>query len=106
MDLLFEFLFECVFSGAVEGSRWKKLPMGVRIFLGLFVAAVTIAVIGLIALVGVLSWKDNIALSIFMFALAGFMGFMAFWRAAKAHKEAMQQEAALKAQNENNSLQN
>lgn len=103
MDIFFEILFECLLSGAVEGSKWQKLPKGVRIILGLFVVFVFAAVIGLIVLAGVLSLKENIALSIFMFALAGFMGFMAFWRAAKARKEAVQQEQALHAGAEENS---
>lgn len=106
MELIFEFLFDCLFSGAVEGSRCKRIPKGIRIFLGLFVVLFSIAVIGLIVLCGVLSLKDNIALSIFMFALAGFMAFVGFRRAAKARKEAMQHEQALKAAAKENDILN
>lgn len=90
MDILFEILFECLLSGAVEGSKWQKLPKAVRIILGSLVVLVFAAVIGVIVLVGVLSLKDNIALSICMFVLAGFLGFMNFRGAAKAHREAVQ----------------
>lgn len=97
MEILFEFLLECLFSGAVEGSRCKKMPKGVRIFLGLFVIFFVIAIIGIIVFAGVLAFKVNIVISIILFAFAGFMGFMAFRKASIEYKEAVHKDKASQA---------
>lgn len=70
MDILFEFLFELVFEGMMETAKSKKVPMVIRIIAGVLVSAFLLAVIGVIVLVGILSFKDNKPFSVIMFILA------------------------------------
>lgn len=70
MDILFEFLFELVFEGMMETAKSKKVLMVIRIIAGVLVSAFLLAVIGVIVLVGILSFKDNKPFSVIMFILA------------------------------------
>ena len=70
MDILFEFLFELVFEGMMETAKSKKVPMVIRIIAGVLVSAFFLAVIGVIVLIGILSFKDNKPFSVIMFILA------------------------------------
>ena len=70
MDFLFEFLFELVFEGMMETAKSKKVPMVIRIIAGVLVSAFLLAVIGVIVLVGILSFKDNKPFGVIMFILA------------------------------------
>lgn len=70
MDILFEFLFELVFEGMMETAKSKKVPMVIRIIAGILVSAFFLAVIGVIVLIGILSFKDNKPFSVIMFILA------------------------------------
>ena len=67
MDILFEFLFELVFEGMMETAKSKKVPMVIRIIAGVLVSAFFLAVIGVIVLIGILSFKDNKPFSVIMF---------------------------------------
>lgn len=70
MDILFEFLFELVFEGMMETAKSKKVLMVIRIIAGVLVSAFLLAGIGVIVLVGILSFKDNKPFSVIMFILA------------------------------------
>lgn len=70
MDFLFEFLFELVFEGMMETAKSKKVHMVIRIIAGVLVSAFLLAVIGVIVLIGILSFKDNKPFSVIMFILA------------------------------------
>lgn len=70
MDILFEFLFELVFEGIMETAKSKKVLMVIRIIAGVLVSAFLLAVIGVVVLVGILSFKDNKPFSVIMFILA------------------------------------
>ena len=70
MDILFEFLFELVFEGIIETAKSKKVPMLIRIIAGVLVSTFFLAIIGVIILVGILSFKDNKPFSVIMFILA------------------------------------
>lgn len=70
MDILFEFLFELVFEGMMETAKSKKVLMVIRIIAGVLVSAFLLAVIGVVVLVGILSFKDNKPFSVIMFILA------------------------------------
>lgn len=70
MDFLLEFLFELVFEGMMETAKSKKVPMVIRIIAGVLVSAFFLAVIGVIVLIGILSFKDNKPFSVIMFILA------------------------------------
>lgn len=70
MDILFEFLFELVFEGMMETAKSKKVLMVIRIIAGVLVSAFFLAVIGVIVLIGILSFKDNKPFSVIMFILA------------------------------------
>lgn len=70
MDFLFEILFSIVFEGIIETAECKKVPMLIRIIAGVLVIGVFLAAIGVVILVGCLSFKDNKFLGIFMFLIA------------------------------------
>lgn len=54
----------------METAKSKKVPMVIRIIAGVLVSAFFLAVIGVIVLIGILSFKDNKPFSVIMFILA------------------------------------
>ena len=73
MEFIFEFILELVLEGSIEVIKSSKIPKYIRYPLIVILALFFIAVIGLIFLVGILSFKENILLGILLIAIGLFM---------------------------------
>lgn len=69
MEFLIELIMELVLEGASETAKCSKVPKPLRIAAAVLVMLFFAAVLGVIALTGVLAFKSNVLLSVAVFAL-------------------------------------
>lgn len=75
MEYIFEFIFELLFECGIEASSNKKVPKLIRYPLIVLIVSFFAAVIGLLFVMGLLLWKKNIFVSIFLIILSFVMLF-------------------------------
>lgn len=85
MEYLFEFILELLLEGSIEVSKNRKIPKYIRYPLIIMVVLFFLAVIGLIFLVGILSWKENIFLGMFFILIGLFMFIMSIIQFRKTY---------------------
>lgn len=73
MDFLFELIFELIAEGTVELSKSVKVPKVIRYPLIAIIVLFCVAVIGIMFLVSVASFKESPILSAILFIAAIFM---------------------------------
>jgi membrane-bound ClpP family serine protease len=69
MEFIFEIIVGLILDGSIEISKSSKVPKYIRYPLIAIILLFSIAVIGLIFLVGILSFKENIVLGLIMILL-------------------------------------
>lgn len=69
MEILFEILLELIFDGMCEATKSKKVPIPIRIISAVFIALLFLAVVLLIAFVGIIAVKSNVLFGIFIFII-------------------------------------
>ena len=70
MEFFIELILELIFEGSLEASQNKKIPKFIRYPLIFLIIAFFISVIGIILLVSIISYKENIMLSILFMLIA------------------------------------
>lgn len=83
MEFLIELIIECILEGSMSAGTNKKLPKWFRILCTMIILLFFSAVIGLFIFTGIITLKENVLISILMFACALFfliMGIVKFQR--------------------------
>ena len=75
MEYLLEFILELFLEGSIEVSKNRKIPKYIRYPVIVILSLFFLAVIGLLFLVGILSFQENILFGI-LFILIGLLMFI------------------------------
>ena len=76
MDFLFELIFDLIAEGTLELSKSVKVPKYIRYPLIAIIVLFSVAVISVILLVGIASFKENVVLGTVFVAIAVLMTIM------------------------------
>lgn len=85
MEYIFEFILELVIDGSIEASKSSKIPRYIRYPLIVLISLFFIAVIGVIFLAGILSFKENVFLGIFFILISLFLFIMSVIKFRKTY---------------------
>jgi hypothetical protein len=69
MEYIFEIILEFILDGSIEIIKSSKVPKYIRYPLIAIISVFLMAVIGIIFLVGILSFKENMVLGLFLILL-------------------------------------
>lgn len=71
-DILFELVFEALFTGVWEGASSSRIPKPLRVFLAVLLILLCAVIIVFPAVIGVISLGDNVPFAVCLFLLSAF----------------------------------
>jgi len=85
MDFVFEFILELILEGSIEVSKNERIPKFVRYPLLALIVLFFAMIIGLIFLVGILTLRKNIFVSLFFIIIGLFLFVMSIVKFRKVY---------------------
>jgi len=85
MEYVFEFILDLALEGSIEVSKNQKIPKYIRYPLIMIISLFFIAVIGLVFLAGILSFKESVFLGILFILIGLFMLIMSIIKFRKTY---------------------